>query len=252
LAISFPHRADRVAARATRARLRPRVGLVVAAVFVVATGLFALSRSSVFALRHVEVEGAGHRSVAEIRSLAAIPSGTNVAWADTGAIERRLLADPWIRSARVTRSLPWTIDIAVRQRTPVAVLDPASGGTLVAGDGTLLGPDDGVGGVRLPAIAGAPAASATDARPDVTGAVRALDAMAPSVRRRVREVGVTIGGTLTLRLRGGAEVDLGSAVNLEAKGVALRRVLVWARRSGRALASVSVLAPDAPAATFVG
>ena len=252
MAISIPHRADPVVVRRAGARLR--LGVLAAAIVAVAAGLFAVSRSSLFALRHVEVAGVGQRSAGEIRALAAIPQGTNVAWADTAAIEERLLTDPWIASATVTRSLPWTIDISVRQRTPVAVLDTGAGpGTLVAGDGTLLGPvGTAMNSPHLPSITAAPVEPSDVERPDVAGAVRALDALTPSMRRRVREVGVTIGGTLTLSLRGGTMVDLGSALNLGEKATTLRRVLAWARRANRTLESVSLVAPDAPAAVFGG
>jgi hypothetical protein len=68
------------------------------------------------------------------------------------------------------------------------------------------------------------------------------------VRHRIREIDVAVGGTLTALVRGGPVVELGPAVDLDAKARVLRRVLSWERRTGSALAAVSLVAPAAPAA----
>jgi cell division protein FtsQ len=259
LAISITQRAEtRSAADTTLARRRiptvrgPLLFIVCASAAVLVGGLLALSRSSLFALRHLEVTGAGHVSAAEIRSLAGVSEGANVVWLDASAVERRLASDPWIARASVDRSFPWGITIHVAERTPVAVVSSGAdrAGSMIAGDGTRLGraPDRS----RLPRIELPPAAPATVGMPGESGAVRALAAMSPSVLHRVREVDIAIGGTLTLRLRGGATVDLGPAVDLDAKVRVLRRLLAWEHRTGTALGRLSVVAPTAPAATIAG
>jgi cell division protein FtsQ len=244
LAISIPRPADRLG--------RPDVPrgalafVAAAGVFVAVVALFAVSRSSLFALRHVEVVGSDHRSPADIRERAALDPGANVVWLDTAAVEQRLESDPWIADATVTRSLPWTVRIAVEERTPVAEIAAGETRALVAADGTWLGPAPHAG--RLPSIVLPPAAPATVGVPGEGGAVRALAAMSPSVRQRVREVRIAIGGTLTLRLNDGSTVRLGAAVDLNQKMRMLRRLLAWERDEGTALRSISLLAPSAPAA----
>jgi cell division protein FtsQ len=246
LAISIPQPAEPVRIRSARALLF----ILGSSAFVILAMLFALSRSSLFALRHVEVDAKGHRSAAEVRELAGVADGTNVVWLDTAAVERRLESDAWIASASVTRSLPWTIRISVVERTPVAILRSQTDGVLLAADGTRLGPASAVD--RLPAIVLPPAAPATVGLPGEQGAIRAIAAMSPTVRHRVRQVEVAVGGTLTVRLRDGSAVDLGPAVDVRQKMRVLRRLLAWERINATNLWAISLVAPAAPAAVPLG
>jgi cell division protein FtsQ len=247
LAISIRHRAEAARPRSIRSVLF----VATASAFVVVVAMFAASRSSVFSLRHLDIRGTGHRSVAEVRALAGVPPGANVVWLDTSAVVDRLERDPWIASATVTRSLPWSLDIAVTERRPVAVLTSVTGlgpGQLLAADGTLLGPAPE--GTRLPVVTLPPAAPATLGLPGEDGAVRVLTALSPSVRHRVRQLDVGVGGTVTAVLRGGTSVSFGPAVDVRSKARMLRRVLAWERTTGTALGTVSLVAPTAPAATI--
>jgi cell division protein FtsQ len=238
--VSTPRDAERLPLSSGRAL----AFVVGASLFVTGVAVFALSRSPLFALRHVGVRGQSHRSAAEVLALADIPRGANVLWLDASAVADRLESDAWIARATVTRSLPWTVDISVQERRPIAVVAEAAA-ALVAADGTRLGPAPRT--PDLPTIELPPAAPATVGPPGERGAVRALAAMPAWVRQRVREVDVAVGGTLTAVLRGGAVVDLGPAVDLERKGRALGRVLSWERMTGSDLAAVSLVAPTAPA-----
>ncbi len=216
-----------------------------ASVFVTGVAVFAVSRSPVFGVRDLDVRGQLHRSAAEIRARADVPKGTNLIWLDTATVAHRLESDPWIARASVGRSLPWTLEISVEEREPIAVVVEAGHATLVAADGTRLGPT--ALPADLPEIEVPPAAPATVGPPGEDGAVRALAVMTPPLRRRVREVDVAVGGTLMATLRGGALVDLGPAVDLDEKARALRRVLWWERNTGSDLSTVSLVAPTAPA-----
>jgi cell division protein FtsQ len=240
----------RAAAARARASMTARgvVFVVGATAFVVGAGLFSLSRSALFGLRHLEVSASGHRSATELRARADLREGTNVVWLDTGSVERRLEADPWIARATVTRSLPWTVRIRVVERTPVAIVDGGRHGTYVAADGARLGP--AAASSALPRISLPPAAPATVGVPGEDGAIRALAALSPAVRHRVRTVQVVVGGTLTLRLRMGTVVLLGDASQLDQKARALRRLLAWERSSGAKLSRISLVAPTAPAASL--
>ncbi len=242
MAISIPRHAERPEVP----RGRALVFVVGASVVLLLAGLLALSRSPLFGLRRLEVRGAEHRSAAQIRAMAHLVPGTNVVWLSPSSIVDRLTRDPWIAAATVTRSLPGTVRITVEERRPIAVLRRDGREVLVAGDGTLLGAP--LGDPRLPHV-GLPAGSPTAlALPSDSGAVRLLTRLAPRIRHRVRQVDVTVAGTLSVRLSSGTIVDFGPAVDLEQKSMALRRLLAWARRTGTAFASISLMAPDAPAA----
>jgi cell division protein FtsQ len=224
-------------------------GAVVAAVAVLATafGVVVTTRSALFDVRAFEVRGTGHLSRDEIVRLADVSAGTSTVWLDASAIERRLEADPWIREATVGASWPHTVDIAIRERRPIAIAVDDGTRTLVAADGTMLGPAD-----RTRAL---PEISLADVAPDdvaalAMGAARAVDALSPSVARSVDRVVARPDGSLELRLVGDVVVRYGSPTRAGEKALALADVLRWARHEGSPLARITLSAPELPAVTF--
>ena len=231
--------------RQSAARRPVFVAVAVMAVFI---GAYLASRTSLFDARRIEVTGANHMDRADLVRIAGVSTATNVLWLDDRAAERRLEAEPWIAHADVSTGFPLSIEIAVTERTPVAVLGGASGG-LIAGDGTVLGtPASGKG---LPTIELGTVTSAEGAPSSPVGAARALGAMPPSLRSDVRRVVVMLDGTLELRLTGGTRVRFGTPGEAAQKVAAIRRVLRWAHEEGSAIRTLSVVAPSAPAATLV-
>lgn len=240
MAISIPHRAER-----TLHRPRRRIVVMVAIGSVAVAGLFVGSRSSLFDARTVEVTGASHIARPELLRVAGVGEGTNVLWLDELAVEGRLEIEPWVATAEVSTSLPWTIRIEVAERSPVAVTGDGHDRSLVSGDGTILGSVGGIPG--LPRI-DVPVAPALDGpRPSVAGAASALDAMTASLRARVERVVVSPAGTLELRLEGGVVVRYGSATSQRRKAAVIERILAWPRSREGALTQISVVAPSVPA-----
>jgi cell division protein FtsQ len=220
----------------------------VVAAAVVAAGAFFLSRTSLLDARRVEVSGGDHVHRTDIVAIAGVSKDTNVLWFDEAVAEQRLEAEPWIAHADVSASFPLTIQIAVTERTPVAVIGRGAG-SLIAGDGTALGGPSG--GAKLPTIELGPVTTAEGQAASPVGAARALGAMRPGLRSEVTRVRVMLDGTLELRLSGGMTVRFGAPVESARKAEAIRRVLAWAERKGSAIRMLSVVAPSAPAATLV-
>jgi cell division protein FtsQ len=75
-----------------------------------------------FAIRDVSVEGARRLSSEQVQALAGVARGSNVFALDVVGAERRLLEDPWIAEARVTRRLPGHVRIDVSEREAGAVV----------------------------------------------------------------------------------------------------------------------------------
>jgi cell division protein FtsQ len=206
-----------------------------------------VSNSPVFDLRSLRVRGNSHLSAVEVRRLSGLDAGTNVFWLSSSSVERRLEADPWIGSVDVSRRLPGTVILTVRERVPVAVVTGTSRPPLlVAADGTLLGaaPDD----ARLPSISVALAhlSVGTRLRPSTPPLVVVL-AVPQTLRSRVESVLVNPDGGVTMALRGGVRVLYGDVSDALAKGRALLAVLSWAAREGITPEYVDVTAPSAPA-----
>ena len=74
-----------------------------------------------FGIQKVELEGAKRFSVEQVRTLAGIETGKNLFAFDTQAAEDKLLKDPWVSSAHVTRKLPATLRVELTERNAVAV-----------------------------------------------------------------------------------------------------------------------------------
>jgi cell division protein FtsQ len=211
-------------------------------------GGVAASRSSVFDVRRIEVSGADHMHKPQIVRIAGVSNATDALWLDEGVAERRLEAEPWIEDADVGVTLPLTVEIAVHERSPVAVARGAAT-SLMAGDGTALG--SGTVPRGLPVIELGGAGSVEGIRPSPVGAARVLGAMAPALRAQVARVRVLLDGTLELRLRGGPTIRFGTPEDAERKAVTIRRMLSWAGSKGTPLRTLSVVSALAPAATFV-
>ena len=218
------------------------VGLMVAASFWV-------TRSAVFEARDLVVRGNHRLSARQVLRLAGLRPGTNVLWFSSGRAEGRLLSSPWVRAARIERSLPTKILIRVTERTPTAVI---SGKTrmLVAADGTILG--EAPASTRLPDIPAGDVALPVGTRPPAArAALAALGSLPASLRGRVLDAKESA-GQLVLDLRGGVRAIYGDASEAMAKGQALAAVLDWAERKGIELSTVDVRAPVTPAARPVG
>ncbi|HWP06297.1 MAG TPA: FtsQ-type POTRA domain-containing protein [Polyangiaceae bacterium] len=112
------------------------LAVVVAASTAVAYSLhrYALTTTR-FAIQKVELEGSKRLAPDEVRSLAGVTIGTNLFAFDTRAAEDKLLKNPWVSSAHVTRKLPATLHVAVSEREAAAVAVLGDRPFLVTPDG---------------------------------------------------------------------------------------------------------------------
>ncbi len=247
-------RADGTRRRMT-GRSRRVVAVAIALVTVVAG--IAVSRSSWFHARRIEVSGAAHLSRAEILAIAGISRSSNALWLDEGGAEGRLLSHAWVAEADVQVVLPVTIRISVVERTPVAVASDGLREILLSGDGSSLAVGAAAGPRPrtphgLPVISLLAARSIDGAAPDPVGAARALGAMSPELRDLVKSVSVQLDGTLLLTMRAGPRVWFGSPTQAAAKARAIERMLQWEEAEGERILRLSVVAPGSPAATLAG
>jgi cell division protein FtsQ len=243
----------RVAASATQpaprraGRRRRRIAIVVPAVAgALALGAWWATHSSIFDAKHVRVAGVSHLARSDVLEAAGVGPGTNLFWADPAAIEHAAESDPWVAEAKVTRSLPSTIRIAVTERRPASTVVVGSTWFLVAADGTVLGPARHrpdlpvLPAVQSLRVGSRPAALATAA--EVAGS------MSPWLRSRVVTVDPGEGGWVQLGMDDGVRVLFGPPTDAEAKAQALTGILQWAADRNRRLATIDVRSPVSPAA----
>jgi len=120
--------------------MKRRLLLVSGAVALVVAGIagFRLLKSlSFFQIRRVEVVGATYLSAADVAKALAIPPRTSV-FDDTKSLAERARALPGVLQARVSRRLPGTIRVAVREAEAVALSERAGRLALLDAAGRVL------------------------------------------------------------------------------------------------------------------
>ncbi len=118
-----------------RRRLRAIVSLL--AVVAVAAGCIGLLHSPLFRVRDVVVRGSAHTPRALVLLAAGLSgpgNGTLMIDAGPERAERAVEALPWVATATFSRRWPWTVVIAVKERSPVALI--ISGGAVEEVDAT--------------------------------------------------------------------------------------------------------------------
>jgi cell division protein FtsQ len=183
----------------------------------------------------VAVTGADGARAAEVRHAAAVRTGAPLLLVDTGAVQARVEALPWVGHAHVVRDLPGTLRVEVSLRMPVAWKALGGGGVqLVDARGTTVT-------TAAQAPAGLPELQADRRSSPI--AARVAGALVPALRDRVSTVVVT-GGQVALQLVDGHDVRLGDPDQLAAKARAALAVLETLGTTSFSYLDVTV--PSAP------
>jgi cell division protein FtsQ len=157
-----------------------------------------------FAIKDIEVSGNARRTPEDVAVAAGIAKGENVFSLDLDRARGRLLADPWIREATISRRLPGTVTVQVTERDAAAIV--ALGDSYLASrDGDVfkrLEPGDPT---DLPAVTGLTADMIAEDRDAAIRSIRrALDLAAEydrsplAARAPLEEVHIADGEALTL------------------------------------------------------
>jgi cell division protein FtsQ len=156
-------------------------------------------------VERVEVRGSHFLSEGEVRELLGPAVGENILGLDIDALKGRLRSSPWVAEATVTRTLPDTLRVEIRERAPLALaeLDRLY---LMDGDGSLIdlyGPR--TSGFDLPIVRGL-AGTTGEARRDRAQRAGTLLQDLGDLAREVSELQVEDSGDLRIVLRGAGEV----------------------------------------------
>lgn len=124
----------RVRSRGPRRRRRLLVGTAVLLVLVLA-GLGVVVFSPLLATREVSVEGTSLLEPQRVVEAAQVPLGTPLPRQDLPAIEQRVQGMAPVREVEATRTWPHTLQLRVRERTPVLATPAGRAFMLVDGEG---------------------------------------------------------------------------------------------------------------------
>jgi cell division protein FtsQ len=179
----------------------------------VLTAAAAFPQSALFAVDQIVVTGARRLSPGTVAAIAGIRRGERLFAIDASAAERRLLADPRIKAARVEIRPPRAVVLRITERIPVVALAVREGFALLGDDLVVVAVEADAAG--LPEVREARGLLRW-ARPGVpvvseaaSTAVAALAAAPPAVRADVVRISVTAGGDIAFLLRGGITVRAG-------------------------------------------
>lgn len=107
-------------------RSLPGVIVVASISLVIGTGYLGyqwLTQSERFAIAEFEVTGNSMLTPAQVQEILALGPDSNIFSTDMDSLETRLVADPWIASASVNRSLPNGLEIEIQEEVAGAVVE---------------------------------------------------------------------------------------------------------------------------------
>jgi len=247
---STPRQAGaRVRTRRSRA---PRLALFLAGCLALLVGgaYVAARETSLFALRTVDVRGVQPSIATEVEQELAPLDGVSLVSLSADDVERRLEALPAVRSARVDRRFPHTLDVHVVQERAVAVARLGDASWLVAASGRVIEPLALGALSRLPRIwlddaAAVPAPGARLVAGQGAMAARAVAEIPAGFPARVQSVRGS-GDELLFVLANGTELRLGPSADVRRKLDVAAVVLEELRRDRVRLTYLDVSLPERP------
>jgi cell division protein FtsQ len=243
-------RRQEVARAAGRRRLR--ILLIVVAFVAFVLGVVGLVFSPALDVDRVEVEGAGHTSVAAVLQTTGLDSqGHAMVSVDRFALAHRVERLPWVDRAVVTRRWPNVVRVRIVERTPLGAIGVPGGVALVDGSGRVLATASAPPGNTFPVLI-APGDIVPGPGRLVPSAVRSaltvLRALSQDLGGKVEAVRRLAGAkpTYELAVRGGVTIRLGEAERITDKLTAAEAVLVAEHAPGTV---IDVRVPRSPAVT---
>lgn len=203
------------------------------------------SSALVFSTQSIEVSGAETISARQVEEMAGVWQGAPLLRLDLGEMERRLLADPRILSAAVTRVLPTTLRIRIEESVGLAVLPYHVGFVEIDRNGTIVSIVTNFSLVNLPIITGLEMSNVV-LGDKLTGELfegaRAAMAAIPSdMRPRISELHVTPEGEMVLTVTDGLKVKIGTHKGAPARLALLSAVLYAYEMRGLSAVSVAYI-----------
>jgi cell division protein FtsQ len=243
------------AVRRHEGQRRLRVVVAVVGCALVTATTVAILHSPLLSVRQVSVSGGSHTSRQSVLRATGLDRHPLMVDVNTGRLEQRLYALPWVAKATVRRDWPSTIGVSVRERVPAALVTTASGEWAVADrSGRVLLRSTGTPAappplLPLPSFRGEEQLPAPGSQlpPSSAPALRVLGALRWPLIGQVSAVDVHPDGEISLTMGGGLVVQLGDASMLDRKLAATQTVLSQVRPSSAR--TIDVRVPEAPAVT---
>lgn len=228
--------------------------------------LLVMAQLPVFVITGIDAQASEHVSAETIAKLAAVDEGTTLLSVDTGAIAENVSQNPWVKSVNITREFPDKLGVSVEERSVAAIVVCGAGTSAwsLGDDGVWIEPtqldtsvsDDVTTQALVKAeelgcllITNVPtsvnpaqgSASTDDAILDVLSYQQQLPA---EITSQAQVYYAASSGSISVILKSGLEVSLGSATDVSAKAQALLEIMA---NYGDQLTYVNVRVPSKPA-----
>ncbi len=228
---------------------RVSIGAAVVAVLgvVALVALLVMSQLPVFVITGIDAQDSEHVSAQTIAKLAAVDEGTTLLSVDTSLIAENVSQNPWVKSVNITREFPDKLAVSVEERTVTAIVVCGSGTSAwsLGDDGVWIEPtqldtsvsDDVTTQALVKAeelgcllITNVPtsvnpaqgSAATDDAILDVLSYQQQLP---EQITSQAQVYYAASSGSISVILKNGLEVSLGSATDVSAKASALLEIM---------------------------
>ncbi len=121
-----------------KGRRRLRVLVLIVVILSLGVGGYFISKSTLFDVDEIVVEGVSGELEAEVRRVAGIRRGQPILEVDSSSSSKKIEEVPWVKEARISRSWGGTITIRVSTRDPVAAFENEEGWVVVDIEGRVL------------------------------------------------------------------------------------------------------------------
>lgn len=209
--------------RFTRRSRRRRVSIIVITLCFVLLGGLVVGAiySPVLSLRTISITGTARVDKQDVLKAVKGQIGTPLALVDFGAIRRELSGFPLIRSYVTESQPPDTLVIRISERSPIAILQNATGFSVIDPAGVVL-QDTADRPAGLPELTGGAALTNT---PAFVASVDVLLALPTDLRSKVDSVTAATRDNVTITLAGGKTVLWGSDEQSALKGAVLAALI---------------------------
>lgn len=221
-------------------RALPRFAIVMAALVAVAT----FPQSALFTLEHVDLRGAQTLSPEAVLLVAGIRRGDRLFAVDVAAALRRLRADPRVQTADLWLRPPRTVVIHLVERRALVALVAGERYALLGEDLVVVAMAETPGALPEVVDVLSPSPWARPGAPVASDGARAAVAVLPAIpealRSQVRRLVVSAGHDLTVVLRSGLEIRVGTPAGADERLAQVPGILAALRARGIAASALDL------------
>ena len=226
-----------------KGRRRLRLLLLIIAALSLGVGGYFLSKSSLFDVDEIVIEGVSTELEGEVREAADINKGKPLLEVDSSSSSKRIEAIPWVREARISRSWGGTITIRVSTREPVAAFLSEEGWVVVDIEGRVLDKEDELPYDLLPIEEEVGSLSIGEWAPEqVIPLIQVAGTISTELTGDVSSI--KGGNQIELLLFGGGKILFGDSSDIEEKALAAATILSQVDQSS--VLHIDVRAPLTP------